>query len=90
MYNRYKELKNFYKNYLVFIYKNCKYITFGDDKKIFNYLHIKKFKYLKSYGISYIVLDNLEICDNFSSLHNRYEEYYVKMKIVDALKGIRV
>ena len=63
MYNRYYELKNIYKNYIIFIKSKDKFYTFDNDKIIVDYLDFKKMKYLKKYKINYIILENLYIVE---------------------------
>ena len=60
----------------------------GIDEKIYEYLNIKKMRFLKRYHISYIVLDDLDIIEKYECDENRYDEYYAKVKIAEMLKNI--
>ena len=86
MKNRYNELKNLYKDYLIFIKKKDKYKLFSIDKDIYDYLKIKKPSHLKSYNINYIILDNLDLLEKHEFEYNRYDEYYIKVILINAIK----
>jgi len=88
MYNRYNEIKNLYKNYLIIIKVKDKYKTIGMDNRIYEYLNLKKFKYLKNKQINYLILDNLDIVEKKDNENNRYDEYYIKTKLTNVLRVV--
>lgn len=88
MFNRYGEIKNIYKNYLILIKKGKKYVTIGVDKKILKILDIQDIKYLKSRCVNYLILDNLDIIEKYECENNRYDEYYIKCKLINIVNYI--
>lgn len=89
MYNRYREIKNIYKDYLIFIKReNGDYKLFDKDKQIFDYLNLKKINFLKIYEINYLILDNLDIIEKYEYENNKYYEYYIKVLLINTIKNI--
>lgn len=89
MYNRYREIKNIYNDYIIFIKrKNKDYKLYNIDKKIFEYLNLKKINFLKTYEINYLILDNLDIVEKYEYENNRYYEYYIKVLLTNTIKNI--
>lgn len=80
MKERYEVIKKLYPNYLILLVKNNKYITFNEDKLIYNYLNKKLI------NINYIILDNLEIIDKKEYENNNYMYYYLKVKLINAIE----
>ena len=89
MYNRYREIKNIYNDYIIFIKrKNKDYKLYSIDKKIFEYLNLKKINFLKIYEINYLILDNLDIIEKYEYENNKYYEYYIKVLLINTIKNI--
>ena len=89
MYNRYREIKNIYNDYIIFIKrKNKDYKLYKIKKKIFEYLNLKKINFLKTYEINYLILDNLDIVEKYEYENNRYYEYYIKVLLTNTIKNI--
>lgn len=82
MKERYDVLKHIYQNYLILIIKNNKYVTFDEDKIIFNYIN----RNLNKYEINYIILDNLDIIIKKEYENNNYLYYYTKYKLINLLE----
>ena len=87
MFNRYYEIKNIYKDYIIFIKRKNKYILMENNTFI-ELLNLKKLKYIKKRNINYLILDNLEILEKHEYENNRYNEYYIKSKLIDIVKYI--
>lgn len=89
MYNRYYELKNLYKDYLIIIKNKNKYKLYDKDREIYTFLNVKNHKYLKKYKINFIFLDNLDIIELHKYEDNKYLEYYAKCSLINTFKDIK-
>lgn len=79
MKERYLVIKKLYKDYIILIKdKNNNYITFNEDSKIINYFGIK--------DVNTIYLNNLEIEEIKEYENNKYNELYLKLKIIEILE----
>ena len=79
MKERYLIVKNLYKDYVILIKdKNNNYISFDEDKKIIHYFGIK--------DVNTIYLNNLEIEEKYKYENNKYNELYLKVKIIEILE----
>lgn len=79
MKERYLIIKNLYKDYVILIKdKNNNYISFEEDAKIVNYFGIKE--------VSTIYLNNLEIEEINCYKNNKYNELYLKVKLIELLE----
>lgn len=79
MKERYLVIKKLYKDYVILIKdKNNNYISFDEDKKIIHYFGIK--------DVNTIYLNNLEIKEKHECENNKYNELYLKVKIIEILE----
>lgn len=79
MKERYLIIKKLYKDYVILIKdKNNNYISFDKDEKIINYFGIK--------DVNTIYLNNLEIEEKYEYENNKYNELYLKVKIIEILE----
>lgn len=76
MKERYLVIKKLYKDYVILINNN--YISFDEDRKIINYFGIK--------DVNTIYLNNLEIEEKYEYENNKYNELYLKVKIIEILE----
>lgn len=81
MKERYLIIKKLYKDYVILIKdKNNNYIPFEEDLKIVNYFDIK--------DVNTIYLNNLEIEEINCYKNNRYNELYLKVKLIELLEDL--
>lgn len=81
MKERYLIIKKLYKDYVILIKdKNNNYISFEEDLKIVNYFDIK--------DVNTIYLNNLEIEEINCYKNNRYNELYLKVKLIELLEDL--
>ena len=81
MKERYLVIKKLYKDYVILIKdKNNNYISFDVDKKIIHYFGIK--------DVNAIYLNNLEIEEKYEYENNKYNEIYLKVKIIEMLEAL--
>lgn len=81
MKERYLVIKKLYKDYVILIKdKNNNYISFDEDKKIIHYFGIK--------DVNAIYLNNLEIEEKYEYENNKYNELYLKVKIIEMLEAL--
>lgn len=81
MKERYLVIKKLYKDYVILIKdKNNNYISFDEDKKIIHYFGIK--------DVNTIYLNNLEIKEKYEYENNKYNELYLKVKIIEILEAL--
>ena len=81
MKERYLIIKNIYKDYVILIKdKNNNYISFEEDTKIVNYFGIKE--------VNTIYLNNLEIEEMNCYKNNKYNELYLKVKLIKLLEAL--
>lgn len=79
MKERYLIIKKLYKDYVILIKdKNNNYISFDKDEKIINYFGIK--------DVNTVYLNNLEIEEKYEYENNKYNELYLKVKIIEILE----
>ena len=78
---RYLVIRKLFKDYVNLIKdKNNNYISFEEDEKIIHYFGIK--------DVNTIYLNNLEIEEKYEYENNKYNELYLKVKIIEILEGI--
>ena len=75
--------KKLYPNYLIVIKVRDKIKFWGIDKKI-----VDTFGYLNLKNVNKLVLDNLAILNKEEYENNLYEEYYLKTRLIEMIKGI--
>ena len=81
MKERYLIIKMLYKDYVILIKdKNNNYISFEEDAKIVNYFGIKE--------VNTIYLNNLEIEEINCYKNNKYNELYLKVKLIELLEAL--
>ena len=81
MKERYLIIKMLYKDYVVLIKnKNNNYISFEEDAKIVSYFGIKE--------VNTIYLNNLEIEEINCYKNNKYNELYLKVKLIELLEDL--
>ena len=79
MKERYLIIKKLYKDYVILIKdKNNNYISFDEYEKIIHYFGIK--------DVNTIYLNNLEIEEKYEYENNKYNELYLKVKIIEILE----
>lgn len=88
MKNRYLVTKNIFEDYLILIKQNQQYVSYDIDKMIINKLNIKKIKDLKYLKINYLILDNLQIIEKEAYQDNTYNDYYLKIKLLNIIERI--
>ena len=69
---------NYMDDYILIKDKNNNYISFNEDRKIINYFGIK--------DVNTIYLNNLEIEEKYEYENNKYNELYLKVKIIEILE----
>ena len=81
MKERYLIIKKLYKDYVILIKdKNNNYISFNEDEIIIHYFGIK--------DVNTIYLNNLEIEEKYEYENNKYNELYLKVKIIEMLEAL--
>ena len=83
MKERVEIIKELYPNYLIVIKARGKIKFVGIDKQI-----VDTFGYLNLKNVNKLVLDNLAILKIEEYDNNLYEEYYLKTKLIEMIKGI--
>ena len=89
-FNRYKFLKHFNKDKIVLLATKDRYISYGYDINILEYVDFNcSYKYsnliyFDKYEINYIVLDNLDIIDVKEYKNNNYDKY-LKLYYLDKI-----
>ena len=79
MKERYLVIKKLYKDYVILIKdKNNNYVSFNEDEKIIHNFGIK--------DVNTIYLNNLEIEEKYEYENNKYNELYLKVKIIEMLE----
>ena len=90
-YNRYKFTKNVYHNHIVLLYKKNRYYTYGIDKKILEYIKFNNEPYmLRKYRINYLVLDELDIIENYEYMDNQIARYIYLLYINKIMNEVKV
>ena len=96
--SRYKFLKKIFNNYIVLIYKDSKYYTYGIDAYMYYRKCNKDIKKIERLKINYIIVDGLEEIEKnvyknhklsleslFSSLSNYYNSFEYDKHIVKSI-----
>ena len=84
MNERYLILKKLYPNYLILIKVKDKIKLLGIDKKIVDMFGIDNLK-----NVNKLILDNLDIVKKEEYENNKYDIYYLKIRLIDLLNEIR-
>ena len=84
MNERYLILKKLYPNYLILIKVKDKIKLLGVDKKIVDMFGIANLK-----NVNKLILDNLDIVKKEEYENNKYDVYYLKIRLIDLLNEIR-
>ncbi len=74
-------LKKLYPNYLILIKVKNKIKFIGIDKLIVDIFGLKKLK-----NVNKLLLDNLDIKILEEYKDNKYESYYIKVKLIETIK----
>lgn len=77
-------LKKLYPNYLILVKVKDKIKFVGIDKLIVDTFGIKKIK-----NVNKLLLDNLDIKILEEYDNNSYEDYYLKIKLIEIIKEIK-
>ena len=77
-------LKKLYPNYLILVKVKDKIKFIGIDKLIVDTFGIKKLK-----NVNKLLLDNLDIKILEEYDNNSYEDYYLKIKLIEVIKEIK-
>ena len=77
-------LKKLYPNYLILVKVKDKIKFVGIDKLIVDTFGIKKLK-----NVNKLLLDNLDIKILEEYDNNSYEDYYLKIKVIEIIKEIK-
>ena len=77
-------LKKLYPNYLILVKVKDKIKFVGIDKLIVDTFGIKKLK-----NVNKLLLDNLDIKILEEYDNNSYEDYYLKIKLIEIIKEIK-
>ncbi len=78
---RYKFTKLVYKDTMVIFLEKGKYMSIKVDKDILNYIKFKDLSDLNKNNINYLVLDGLSIKHINKFNNNRYQIFYVKVRL---------
>ena len=90
-YNRYRFTKKVYPDYIVLLIKKEKYYSYGKDRKILEYIKFKnKTSILRKKKINYLVLDELDIVEQYEYLDNQIDRYMYLIRIKRVLNEIKV
>ena len=84
MNERIEILKKLYPNYLILVKVKDKIKFIGVDKLIVDTFGIKKIK-----NVNKLLLDNLDIKILEEYDNNSYEDYYLKIKLIEIIKEIK-
>lgn len=85
MKERYEIIKKLYPDYLILFKEKEKIKYMGIDKDIIEYFKLDKLKYVNK-----IILNNLDIEEINSYDNNLYNIYYIKIKIIKCMKGLKI
>ena len=80
--SRYKFLKKLFNNYIVLIYKDNKYYTYGVDAYMYYRKCNKDIKKIERLNINYIVVDGLEEKVKKEYENNRYNHYFYRCGVL--------
>ena len=84
MNERYLILKRLYPNYLILIKDKDKIKLLDVDKKIVDMFGIDNLK-----NVNKLILDNLDIVKKEEYENNKYDIYYLKIRLIDLINEIR-
>lgn len=84
MNERYLILKRLYPNYLILIKVKDKIKLLDVDKKIVDMFGIDNLK-----NVNKLILDNLDIVKKEEYENNKYDIYYLKIRLIDLINEIR-
>lgn len=84
MNERYLILKKLYPNYLILIKVKDKIKLLGIDKKIVDMFGIDNLK-----NVNKLILDSLDIVKKEEYENNKYDIYYLKIRLIDLLNEMR-
>ena len=87
MYKRYEFIKRIYKKYIIILEKKNRYISYGIDKEILEYIgFIGDIDKIREYEINYIIVDNLDIVKQDEFQVNKYNKYKYICKLIKILE----
>lgn len=90
-YNRHSFTKEVYPDYVVLLYKNDRYYSYGRDRSILRYIGFKnKTNILRKNKINYLVLDELDIVEKYEYLDNELDRYLYLIRMNRIFDEIKV
>ncbi len=90
--SRYKFLKKIFNNYIVLIYKDKRYYTYGIDAYMFYHKCNKDIRKVERLRINYVIVEGLEEVDKKEYKNNRYSHYFYRcgvLRILDKMVKTR-
>ena len=78
--SRYKFLKKIFDNYLVLIYKDNKYYTYGIDAYMFYHKCNKDLDKVERLRINYVIVEGLEEIVKKEYKDNQYNDYFIDVE----------
>ena len=83
--NRYLFLKKIYPNYLIIFEHKNKYLSYGIDNELLQYIKVIN---LNKFSINFIILKNMSVCKLQKFKNNLYNDYYLKYILIKLINLI--